>query len=282
MYRIRPHWSLHPEKREGLYMDKDGKLRSKWYDHEISSKKMTPSAVARELDIDYNLSVEGIIFKQFSDLHILRGAFELNPDLPVIRVFDYGGCNAVLFAQKTNFGQMLCFKEIVQFESNTPKMAQAAAAFSSTLDCSGFRDYDDPAGQNDKWVSGTSSAQIMNQYGIFPTHRASVETKDRRTARIEHIHFHLSNLTEDGPALMVHESMKWTIEAFQSGYRYGEGPDGGVDVDTVDEMHPYEDVIDNVGMALMEEMGIQRHKERNPVGQKKTPKRDKYTGRIIR
>lgn len=282
MYRIRPHWSLHPEKREGLYMDKDGKLRSKWYDHEIESKKMTHSAVARELDINYELSVEGIIFKQFSDLHIIRGAFEVNSDIRVIRVFDYGGCNATLFAQKTNFGQMLFFKEIVLFESNTPKLAQAASAYSSNLECPGFNDYDDPAGNHDKWVSGTSSAQIMNQYGIFPTHGASAETKDRRTSRIEHIHFHLSNLTEDGPALMIHESMKWTIEAFQSGYRYGEGPDGSVDLDSVDEMHPYEDVIDCVGMVLMEEMGIQRHKDKKSSGTKKPPKRDRYTGRIIR
>lgn len=264
-------------------MDKDGKLRSKWYDHEIESKKMTPSAVARELDINYELSVEGIIFKQFSDLHIIRGEFEVNPDLPVIRVFDYGGCNAALFAQKTNFGQMLFFKEIIKFESSTPKLANDVVAYSSNLDCLRFNDYDDPAGQNDKWVSDTSSAQVMNQFGIYPTHGASAGTRDRRTARIENIHFHLANLTEDGPALMIHESMKWTIEAFQSGYRYGEGPDGSVDVDSVDEMHPYEDVIDCVGMALMEEMGIQRHREKKNSGSKNSHgKRDRYTGRKIR
>jgi hypothetical protein len=282
MYRLSPHWSLHPEKNKGLYRDKDGKLRSPWYDNTIKAKKMTPSAVARELDINYELSVEGVIFKQFQEMHIFRGEFEVNPDLAVIRVLDYGGCNAALFAQKTNFGQMIFFKEIVSFESNTNKMGAAVMAYSATLDCLRFNDYDDPAGEHDKWVSGTSSAQIVNQYGIFPTHGASAACKDRRTSRIDHIHFHLSNLTEDGPAVMFHESMKWTIEAFQSGYRYAEGKDGAIDTDVVDEMHPYEDCMDCTGMALMEEMGITRHKDRPKSNKPKPQRRDKYTGQRIR
>lgn len=282
MYRIRPHWSLHPEKRKGLYVDADGKLRSEWYDHEIKSKKMTQSAVARELDINYELSVEGVIFKQFGEMHILRGEYQVNPDLPVIRIVDYGGCCAASFAQKTNFGQMLFFKEIVILQDgNANKLGQAIQSYSHDLQCNGFRDYDDPAGVNDKWVNGTSSAQTIRMYGVNPTHTASGASPQRRKDRLEHIHFHLANLTEDGPAVMIHESMKWTIEAFQSGYRHPENPDGTIDVDDVDEMHPYEDVMDNVGMGLMEELGIRRPGERRVVRQKSVT-RDKYTGRIIR
>lgn len=283
MYRLSPHWSLHPEKNKGLYRDRDGKLRSPWYDNEIKSKKMTPSAVARELDINYELSVEGVVFKQFQEMHILRGEFQVNPYSPVIRILDYGGCNAALFAQKSGAGQMIFFKEIVILkESNTPKLAQAVSDYSSDLDCDTFNDYDDPAGEHDDWVSGKASAQIVNQYGIFPTHQASAGTKDRRTSRVEHIHFHLSSLTENGPALMIHESMKWTIEAFQSGYRYAEGKDGAIDVDVIDEMHPYEDVMDCVGMGLMEEMAIERQRKPKHTGNRQQPRRDKYTGRVIR
>src|SRR3954470_23970156 len=128
MYRIRPHWSYHPDKREGLYLDATGKMHSTWYDSEILKKKMTPSAVARELGINYELSVEGLIFKQFSDIHILRGEYLVNADLPVIRVLDYGGCCAALFAQKTAYNQLFCFKEIVILQDGNANKLGAAVS----------------------------------------------------------------------------------------------------------------------------------------------------------
>ncbi len=45
-------WWRHPEKAVGLYRDAGGKLRSPWYDYEVS-RCATPQEAARELDIDY-------------------------------------------------------------------------------------------------------------------------------------------------------------------------------------------------------------------------------------
>ncbi len=55
---IRLHWSLHPEKAEGLYCEypldpdtEEPKLRSPWYDREC--QRRTPSEIAQELDMDF-------------------------------------------------------------------------------------------------------------------------------------------------------------------------------------------------------------------------------------
>ncbi len=48
---FRLHWTLHPKKAAGLYKDKNGKLRSPWYDNECLRR--SPQEVAQEIDINY-------------------------------------------------------------------------------------------------------------------------------------------------------------------------------------------------------------------------------------
>ena len=75
MKGVRLHWSLHPDKAQGLYYDETGKPRSPWYDNEIEAKQMTKAAVARELDISYEMSVEGIVYPEFRESHILKSKY---------------------------------------------------------------------------------------------------------------------------------------------------------------------------------------------------------------
>lgn len=256
---IHCHWTLHPDKRVGLYHDENGKPRSPWYDHEIKSKSMTQSAVARELDMSDELSVEGIVFPEFrEDRHVYRGKPVIRPDLPVIRVFDYGACCAALFMQKDAYGRINVFKELViETDGSAPKLAKMAAAYSADLDCDGFQDYDDPAGSHDGWVSGTTSVQIMNQHNIFPTHKVSGASARRRTDRVQMIHAKLLERTGDGDeVIQIHEGCQTLIDAFQSGYRYLEKSDGSIDLDVIDERHPSEDVMDCFGMGLMEVLTV--------------------------
>ena len=46
------HWTLHPRKAEGKYLDDNGKWRSPWYDRECE-RRSHPMEIAQELDIDY-------------------------------------------------------------------------------------------------------------------------------------------------------------------------------------------------------------------------------------
>ena len=55
LLKFRFHWSMHPDKARGLYVDDTGKQRSPWYDAEVA-RAVHPMEVAQELDIDYNAS----------------------------------------------------------------------------------------------------------------------------------------------------------------------------------------------------------------------------------
>lgn len=271
------HWILHEEKRKGLYYDDNNKARSDWYDHEIQSKKMSPSAVARELDISYEGSVEGIIFPEFNRrIHVYKGDIDINPRLAVVRYFDYGACCAALFLQVDNYNRVKVFHEIViESQGNANKLANAAVAYSSGLPVERYRDFDDPAGEHDGWVTGSPSIQIMQEHGIYPTHTISAATRSRRTARIEMIHQKLSERVDGMEVVQIHESCKTLIDAFEGGYRHPINSNGEVNLDDVEEIHPYEDVMDCFGGALLETMSI--HKPHVPQQQRIS--RNPYTGR---
>lgn len=256
MKAIRLHWSLHPEKRKGLYRGEEGELRSPWYDHEIKSKQMTPPAVARELDISYSMSVEGVVFKEFREAHILRKPYEVVPELPVYRFVDYGRVNACLFSQLRPTGQLVFFKEIILEGSSTDAQAQVVAAFSTNLAAAGvtrFMDFGDPSGEYGDVNTGLSSIHYMHNYGIYPTSKAhKMAGPKRRDMRNDMTKQKLLERTPDGgEAIQVHHSLVTTIEAMQSGYRYKEDNNGNV-LDTIHEAHPYEDVVDCLAGTIFE------------------------------
>ena len=275
MKAIRLHWSLHEEKRQGLYRDDFNKLRSPWYDNE--TRDMTPSAVARELDISYEGSVEGIIFQEFSRrIHTYHGDIKVNPHLPIIRYFDYGACCACIFSQIDQYNRIRVFHEIViESQGNANKLANAAIAYSSQLPVTRYRDFDDPAGEHDGWVTGSPSIQIMRENGINPTHTISAATRSRRTARIEMGHQKLSERVDGVEVVQIHDSCKFLIDAFEGGYRHPTDSKGEINLDDVDEVHPYEDVMDCFLGTLLETMTIHKPK---PVLQPRVS-RDRYTGR---
>jgi hypothetical protein len=272
------HWTLHPDKAQGLYYDETGKPRSPWYDSYITDRNLTPSAVARELDLCDELSVEGVVYPEFRKSHIYTGPPIINPYKPVVRVLDYGGCFAVLFGQKDDYGGANIFKEIVVLkDGNAHMMGQMVQAYSSDLKCMGFSDHDDPAGSHDGHISGTTSAQIIRQYGINPTHFHSVASNQRKKDRTEMIHHKLMERVGNGrEAVQIHESCTTLIDAFQNGYRYLEKKTGEIDIDVIDERHPYEDVIDCFGMFLMEEFTVSN--DAGPIPQIHIPRGNKYTG----
>lgn len=271
------HWLLHDAKREGLYYDENNKARSEWYDNQITSKKMSPSAVARELDISYEGSVEGIIFPEFNRrIHVYKGDIGINPRLPVIRYFDYGACCAALFLQIDNYNRVKCFHEIIiESQGNANKLANAAVAYSGQLPVERFQDYDDPAGEHDGWVTGSPSIQIMQEHGIFPTHTISAATRSRRTARIEMGHQKLSERVDGIEVIQIHESCKFLIDAFEGGYKHPIDSKGEVNLDDVEEVHPYEDAMDCFLGALLETMSIAKPTK---IEQPRMS-RNRYTGR---
>ncbi len=86
--KLRLHWTLHP-----LH-------DNEWYEYEKS--RMTPEAVAQELDISYTKSQEGRVYPEWSDINVIKGDFPYNPDWPLYIGWDFGGSDdtAIIWAQK--------------------------------------------------------------------------------------------------------------------------------------------------------------------------------------
>lgn len=73
---ITMHWSVHPKKGEGLYIDDDtGKLRSPWYNKECI-RIANPQEIAQELDIDYAAS--DYMFFDSGTLHRLKKEYVMD------------------------------------------------------------------------------------------------------------------------------------------------------------------------------------------------------------
>lgn len=276
MKGLRLHWTLHPDKSAGLYYDAEGKPRSPWYDSEIKSKQMTKAAVARELDISYELSIESVVFSEFRDSHILRAPFEINPYAPIYRFVDYGRVNCCLFSQFMSNGTLCFFKEIVLTGSSTDAQAKAVQSFSLQLDADRFIDYGDPSGEYGDVNYAMPSTTIMNNHGIYPTSKAHKLAGARRLAsRNEMMKLKLSERIGQAEAVVVHHKMQTTIDALQSGYRYMENKNGEI-LDTIYEVHPYEDVIDCMAGTIFEVFNASKlaHIDVTPTARR----RNKHTG----
>jgi len=73
--KIRLHWKQHPHKTQ------------EWYENE--KKNRTKLDVAKELDISYNESVTGAVYKDFMQI-VKFGRYEYNPKLPLYTSWDFG------------------------------------------------------------------------------------------------------------------------------------------------------------------------------------------------
>lgn len=80
------HWSKHPEKGRGAKIV-EGKWTSPWYEYE--KKSMTPDTVARELDISYSKSIEGLVYGMFDfNVHVKRLTYD--PHARIVVGVDFG------------------------------------------------------------------------------------------------------------------------------------------------------------------------------------------------
>jgi hypothetical protein len=84
--KFRLHWSLHPFKTQ------------KWYEEE--KLKRTTLDIAKELDISYDESVTGAVYKDFAKIAKF-GKFKFNPNLKLYTSWDFGrDMTAIIWVQK--------------------------------------------------------------------------------------------------------------------------------------------------------------------------------------
>lgn len=228
-----------------------------WY--EDQKTRMTTDEMAREIDRNYSMSVTGRVFEQFTErLHIYRGKRRFNPHRPIYRLWDFGKVNAVLYGQITEYdGRLIEHERILgtsEEGSSTPRQIEAVSHDSQELfpGCT-FIDICDPAGSYDDGRGLSTHVDLLNAAGIFPQFEAikSIPTVNRSERGLTAIKTDLERLYKGDAALMIHESCKTTIEAFQSGYVYKRDRHDNI-LDVIDERHPYEDVIDVIKYWYLE------------------------------
>lgn len=250
------HWQDHPEK------------DPEWYKRQKA--RMTEDEIARELDINYHLSVKDRVFREFGEQH--KRVLVPVPGRRVIRSWDFGyHCPACLFLQVDDRDRLLVLHEVVGHQTQLVDFARRVLAegkerFAETAEAGMFEDYCDPAGSQKSDKTTRTSIEILNSLGVHPFY-------DRSLIRdgIELIRHKLSVQPDGEPGLLVDRSCGKLIEALEGGYRY---PGNGSDMPV--QEHPYEDVMDCLRYAVVHKCSIPSPKRRRKTRYHRPGNR--YTG----
>jgi hypothetical protein len=255
LYKYRLHWSMHPDKDES------------WY--HAQKNRMTPDEIARELDIEYSLSVSGRVFSSFNERkHVLTTAIPVQPEKPIYRIWDFGRTNAVLYGQYADTGHRRLFHERILTGSTTLEQVTTALDDSFRLFPNHLLFYDicDPAGHYDDGRGKDTHVEILNQHHIFPHFQAiqRIPSKDRKKRARTMLELDLQRCPggDDAFALYVSTDRQsgcpTLLRAFQGGYSYKTDLNGNV-LDVIDEKHPFEDVMDCLLYWYLETRDATKH-----------------------
>lgn len=244
------HWSLHPEKTK------------QWYEQEKSRR--TEDAVARELDINYSLSVSGRVFSPFrEERHVTKESLSFNPHLPVYRIWDFGKTNATLYAQIDNHGRkrllherLLGAKGLVEDANEASNITeQIRVAFSDSnrlFPDASFIDICDPAGSFDDERGAATEVSSLQAEGIHPQYDRilALPTRERKARGRKLIEKDLQETPGGHEAFLLYcapnndAGCPTLKKAFLGGYCYKKDANGNITDKVKEPNHPYEDVID--------------------------------------
>lgn len=267
----RVHWTLHPIKSAGLELDEQGNPTSPWYREKV--KKMTPEAVAAELDIKYDTSTNALVFPEFLDSHRKQG-LRPDPDRKILRIWDPGITWAVLWLQIDNWGRTLALRELVVENAHLDDVASQVKLISQeNFKGFSFEDCGDPAGAN-----RVNAAQEEPEYMLLWCNHgfeidyqmfAEMQSRHRVKSRILQIK---QKLREQCPQLNSQNLLVDTkacpilTEALSEGYRWKIDRFTKKPKDEIDEKHPFEDVVDCLGYGLLYKFGLdERSRSSGPV-----------------
>lgn len=224
---------------------------------------MSEDEVARELEINYSLSVSGKVFSPFREHRHVSDKARYDSDLPVYRVWDFGKCNCTLYLQKDSHGRTKVLHERILTESSDTEQKRAALVDSFELfPRAEFRDICDPAG-SDSTHYGSSSIQTLESTGpdgdeesISPDYYRIREyaTKERTVTARKMVMRELQSTPGGEESLVIARGCTTLIKAFQGGYCYKKDNAGNT-LDRVLEVHPFCDVMDTLFYFYLETDG---------------------------
>lgn len=267
----RIHWELHPVKASGKFRDKDNKVSSYWY--EIQKANDTPENIAAELDICYEKSARGVVFKTYvPDMHGQENV-EAMPNAAIIRSFDPGvRCFFVLWVQFDEYNRVLCLREWFDEDARIRDVGKAVKEVSKNLELDypfyefPYEDVGDPAGaiRQNSAAEAPEYETLEEEEGICVDYEfiKEIPTSMREPSRIQAIKNCLNDFIAPAKTmqLLVDTTRCPTLhKALMSGYRWKTDKHGRpVPGDKVEAKHPYEDAIDTLGYAILRKWGVTR------------------------
>lgn len=259
VYRI--HWSEHPIMAAGLRTDAEGKLTSFWYEQE--KRRLSPEDLASEVDIAYETSTKGLVFSEFGDLHRARN-LKPSDKSHIIRVWDPGVRGfGVLWMEVDNYNHVKVFDELCGEHARIWDVADTVKRISNErFRGFYFDDIGDPAGatRNNSSQEDAEYTILREQFDIEVEYDFMLEIPSpmRVKHRITAIHDRLRALTPTGkPSLQIDvDRCPILNRALAEGYRYKVRKETKQILEVVDERHPFEDVVDCLGMGLLYKLGV--------------------------
>lgn len=225
------------------YTADENKRTKEW--KKAAQSGMTHKAWQTEFEMSWEVySGEPVFGKEFKrELHVLPERYEPDPDLPILRGWDFGGNHAVVTAQVKN-GRLYLLDEWANLGYNTRRIGLEIVEDCTELypDCNKYIDYVDPSGlwDNSKAAEGRACAEILRDVYNFEI----VPGIQSVRKRIDSVMKLLISLKGGVPLLQVNPGMTLTIQGFQSAYAYPEKEKANVKVDKPEKSHPYSDLMD--------------------------------------
>jgi hypothetical protein len=213
---FRVHYSADPLKREEDWLDgaaegmPGGRAGRAW---------------KREMEIDWTISSGLPVYvDEFSrSVHVAKSALAYNPNLPLLRGWDFGGTPACVFAQCDALGRLYVLGELVTWDGRGNQKQSNIEAFlplvitKTNAEYPGAEvvDYADPAGWAKSQTDGNTCAQLMALAGVY-AQPGPVTWTARQTAMTRA----LTRMIAGAPAIVFSPAATMVVEGMSGAYKF--------------------------------------------------------------
>jgi hypothetical protein len=209
---------------------------------------MPPSWVRRYLEGQWGSIILGErVHPEFSDRLHVNPRLVYRPNLPVVRIWDFGNNMAVTFAQKRDAYGLDFLNEFFKKRLTATTFAELVGRFSAEkFPGATFIDYGDVAGTHTESTSGMSPIDVVNKVLGIRIQYEQMSLKDS----LDLVSTKLSQIVGGDTTIQFHPNMHLTIEALNGGYVWKKNRDGSIlkGVPAADET--FEHLMDTVRYGI--------------------------------